>query len=65
MRRLEGQLPGREAEGQLTLTLLNALIKAKPQAAKGRYLKKISLSSSMGPSVMVDTIATQKSAERI
>ena len=47
------------------LTLLNALIKAKPQAAKGRYLKKISITSSMGPSLLVDSVSTQKSAERI
>jgi large subunit ribosomal protein L1 len=46
------------------LALLNALIKAKPQAAKGRYLKKIRISSSMGPSINVDTIATHKAAER-
>ncbi len=47
------------------LTILNALIKAKPQAARGRYLKKISLASSMGPSVSVDTVTTQKAAERL
>jgi large subunit ribosomal protein L1 len=33
---------------------LNAVIKAKPAAAKGVYLKKISLSTSMGPGVRVD-----------
>src|SRR5437588_470201 len=47
------------------LTMLNALIKAKPTAAKGRYLKRISLTSSMGPSIGVDTVTTQKAAERI
>lgn len=47
------------------LTLLNALIKAKPQAAKGRYLKRITVTSSMGPSIQVDTIAAHKSAERL
>jgi large subunit ribosomal protein L1 len=47
------------------LTLLNALIKAKPQAAKGRYLKKISVTSSMGPSLLIDSITTHKAAERI
>ncbi len=47
------------------LAMLNALIKAKPQAARGRYLKKISLTSTMGPSIQVDTVTTQKAAERI
>src|SRR5437016_3418145 len=47
------------------LTLMNALIKAKPQAAKGRYLKKISLTSSMGPSLLIDSVTTHKAAERI
>ncbi|MBM3496476.1 MAG: 50S ribosomal protein L1 [Armatimonadetes bacterium] len=47
------------------ITLVGALVKAKPAAAKGRYLKKISLAPSMGPSVGVDTVLAQKAAERI
>ena len=35
-------------------TLLLDLIKAKPQTAKGQYLQKISISSTMGPGVTVD-----------
>ncbi|MCY4155516.1 MAG: 50S ribosomal protein L1 [Gammaproteobacteria bacterium] len=35
-------------------TLLADLKKAKPSAAKGIYLKKISLSTTMGPGVVVD-----------
>src|SRR5690554_1564566 len=34
--------------------LLNDLVKAKPAAAKGQYLQKISLSSTMGIGVVVD-----------
>jgi Ribosomal protein L1 len=45
-------------------TLLSALVKAKPAAAKGRYLKKISVTSTMGPSIEMDTALAQKIAER-
>jgi large subunit ribosomal protein L1 len=43
------------------LAIVDALMKAKPSAAKGTYLKKISLSSTMGPGVRVDIsdISTQ------
>ncbi len=36
------------------LALVEALIKAKPSAAKGTYIKKISLSSTMGAGVNLD-----------
>jgi large subunit ribosomal protein L1 len=35
-------------------TLLVALIKAKPSSAKGVYLKKVSVSTTMGPGLVVD-----------
>lgn len=35
-------------------TLMEAIIKAKPSAAKGQYLKSITLSSTMGPGVKVN-----------
>lgn len=47
------------------LALLNALLKARPQAAKGKYLARISISSSMGPSLEVETTSAQKMAESI
>lgn len=36
------------------LALVEALIKAKPSAAKGVYIKKISLSATMGPGINLD-----------
>ena len=35
--------------------LMEALIKAKPAAAKGQYIKSISVSSTMGPGVKINT----------
>ena len=35
--------------------LVDAVMKAKPTGAKGKYLRKIALSSTMGPGVKVDT----------
>jgi len=41
------------------IALVDALIKAKPSTAKGIYVKKVSLSSTMGPGVFIDTLALQ------
>jgi len=43
--------------------LIGAVIKAKPSAAKGKYVKAASLSSTMGPGVKVDEAALVASAE--
>ncbi|MBK8285719.1 MAG: 50S ribosomal protein L1 [Ahniella sp.] len=40
-------------KGNLT-ALLNDVVKAKPQTAKGQYLVKVSLSSTMGVGIIVD-----------
>ena len=38
--------------------LLNAILKAKPASAKGRYLISISISSTMGPGIKIDPMKT-------
>lgn len=35
-------------------TYFDAIVKAKPQAAKGTYLKKVTLTSTMGPGIKLD-----------
>ena len=35
-------------------TIMEAIIKAKPAAAKGRYLRSVVLSSTMGPGIKVN-----------
>jgi large subunit ribosomal protein L1 len=38
-----------------THALVESIVKAKPAAAKGKYLKSVTLSSTMGPGVRIDT----------
>jgi large subunit ribosomal protein L1 len=39
--------------------LVDSVLKAKPAAAKGRYLKSITVSSTMGPGVRIDTASVE------
>lgn len=41
------------------ISLVDALMKAKPSTSKGSYLKKVCISSTMGPGVVVDVPALQ------
>jgi large subunit ribosomal protein L1 len=43
-----------EALAQNVRAIVDAVAKAKPSGAKGAYMKKVSLSSTMGPGVTVD-----------
>jgi large subunit ribosomal protein L1 len=38
---------------------VDAIVKAKPSGAKGKYLQKVSVSSSMGPGLKIDTSELQ------
>ncbi|MBC6415805.1 MAG: 50S ribosomal protein L1 [Bdellovibrionales bacterium] len=42
------------------LSFLEELIKLKPKSSKGSYLRHFSISSTMGPSVIIKTFETQK-----
>ena len=35
-------------------TIMNAIIKAKPAAAKGQYIRSVAVTTTMGPSVLID-----------
>lgn len=40
-----------------TRTLINAVMKAKPATAKGRYVKKVNLAATMSPGILLDEMS--------
>jgi large subunit ribosomal protein L1 len=44
---------------------LNALLRAKPATSRGRYLRAITLSTTMGPGIKIDPNLAQKLAEQV
>jgi large subunit ribosomal protein L1 len=46
-----------------THALVDSVVKAKPAAAKGKYLKSVTMSSTMGPAVVIDTAHVTEAAK--
>jgi large subunit ribosomal protein L1 len=47
------------------VTILEEIIRAKPAAAKGRYIRTITLASSMGPGIKIDPAKTRGIVEEL
>ncbi len=45
--------------------LVEEIVRAKPSAAKGRYIRQITLTSTMGPGIHVDSTITRDIAEEL
>jgi large subunit ribosomal protein L1 len=45
------------------MTVINSVVKAKPSAAKGKYIKRIILSSTMGPGIELEAAVAEIAAK--
>jgi large subunit ribosomal protein L1 len=44
--------------------LVESILKARPSAAKGRYMKSVTVSSTMGPGVRIDAVGLEAAAKK-
>jgi large subunit ribosomal protein L1 len=47
-----------------THALVDSVVRAKPAAAKGRYLKSVTMSSTMGPGITIDVVTLEAAIKR-